>query len=236
MSFEQDDTEQEDAAGAHRTTQAWGLMLLLGWVAFEVTAQPRYGIAVTCSKFAWNDLLSGLWWRRVDPIRGRGLVGLFLCLSRGVFKWAGATLATCMLLMTFLDARGPQALQQSWVLSFAIGIVLVVIASLLSGVAVATSLASGSQLWIDRGLTASRRRDQFPSLPEGSNTARAMVIASALVCGTVFAVITGLLGKTKLAEASPALALGMMWALQNRFASSGEEFWSVTESPDPSAT
>jgi hypothetical protein len=171
--------------------RAWAVMLALGWLVFEITAQPRYGIAVTCAKFGWNDFQNGFWWWRADRRHARGLAGGLLCWSRGVYKWAAGAITICVLLMLCLDAmtpNGAQANSNSWAISLVIGVLLLTVAAILSGASCTVALLGGVRLWLDGGLTGSRRRGVFPPDPRGSNVAHHLIlsfvaIGSMLLCG-----------------------------------------------------
>jgi hypothetical protein len=72
----------------------WPALFLIGWLIYEVTAQPDLGAAIVCAKFGWNDFCAALWLRRKDPDRGRARACFWFYLASGLWKMAiTATLA-----------------------------------------------------------------------------------------------------------------------------------------------
>lgn len=71
----------------------WSLLSLAALFVFELTAQPALSAVILCSKAGWEDLLTGLWLRRVDPNAGRGAACFWFSLLIGVAKIFAAAVA-----------------------------------------------------------------------------------------------------------------------------------------------
>jgi hypothetical protein len=77
-----------------RNFLSWPVVLAIGWLVYELTAQPNLGIVFVCAKFGWEDFRAALWLRRVDPVRRRGWAMFWLYLASALWKTAiAATIA-----------------------------------------------------------------------------------------------------------------------------------------------
>jgi hypothetical protein len=81
----------------------WPALVAIGWLLYELTAQPNLGAAVICAKFGWDDFRTGLWLRRVDPSRRRGRACFWLYLASGLWKMA-ITATIAIFAFAFLSA------------------------------------------------------------------------------------------------------------------------------------
>ena len=66
----------------------WLILIGLGFLVYELTAQPALGVSLASIKFGWNDLLSARWFRRTDPDRRRGRTYFWLYLASSFWKIA----------------------------------------------------------------------------------------------------------------------------------------------------
>ncbi|VTS08926.1 hypothetical protein [Tuwongella immobilis] len=64
------------------------LLLLLGWVVYEVTMLPGLAALFMCLKFGWADFRTAFWLRRTDPNKPRGRACFWMYLTSGVWKVA----------------------------------------------------------------------------------------------------------------------------------------------------
>src|SRR5947209_18895965 len=62
----------------------WTGLLAVGWVLYELTAQPAVGAVAVCLKFGWEDFRTALWLRRRDPDRRRGRACFWLYAGNGL--------------------------------------------------------------------------------------------------------------------------------------------------------
>lgn len=79
----------------------WAAVVLLGVLAFELTASAAFGIALACLKFGGEDFRSGFWLRQVDPNRARGRVCCWLFVASGLWK-AGIAAGNALMLLLVL--------------------------------------------------------------------------------------------------------------------------------------
>src|SRR5437868_5740148 len=65
---------------------SWGALFAVGWLIYELTARPSFGIVVACGKFGWEDFLAAHWLLRTDPYRGRGRACFWFHVANGLWK------------------------------------------------------------------------------------------------------------------------------------------------------
>ena len=65
----------------------------MGFVVFELTADPILGLVVACLKFGASDAVTAAWVVRHDPIKTRGRACLWFLIARALAKIALAALA-----------------------------------------------------------------------------------------------------------------------------------------------
>src|SRR5262245_2789700 len=84
--------ESLDYERPQETATRWAvglsLLIILGWVLFELTAQVPLALAVVCLKFGWEDFRTAVWLRKEDPCRARGWAEFWLFVSSGLWKTA----------------------------------------------------------------------------------------------------------------------------------------------------
>jgi hypothetical protein len=98
-------------AGRWSAVLSWPLLVLLGWLLFELTAQPGLGAAVLCVKFGWNDFRTAWWLRRRDPWPARGRACFWTYLASGCGKvvlTAFLVMIVCVLLTPGRPGPGKQ--------------------------------------------------------------------------------------------------------------------------------
>jgi len=74
----------------------WGAIALVGFLIFELTAEPALSFSAVCLRYAWEDLRTAWWLRRNDdwPVRAR-VLGWFL-LARGLARVGIAAFAVVL--------------------------------------------------------------------------------------------------------------------------------------------
>jgi hypothetical protein len=146
----------------------WGSMIVVGLLVYEITAQPHWGIAVSCLKFVWNDLTLGWWWFRRDTWVWRGLCGMFMVWCRGIAKYAAIMFPVGIVLL-LLNPEQNGDVESAWFASMIVAMLAMmswfVGGLLISGLA----LVGGVKLWLDSELLGCRRLDEFPPVRFNSN-------------------------------------------------------------------
>src|SRR5262245_47029144 len=66
----------------------WAGLLTLGWVLYELTAQPALGVIGLCLKLEWDDFRTAWWLRSRDASRRRGRTCFWLYTANGAYKAA----------------------------------------------------------------------------------------------------------------------------------------------------
>jgi hypothetical protein len=109
-----DEYREERRGWFGRLHLSWPMLFLAGWLLYEFTAQPGLAALVACAKFAWADVRTAVWLRRVDPDRWRGQTCFWAYLTYGL--WKVAVMATLTMIVLGLvgvlfdrAARQPQA-------------------------------------------------------------------------------------------------------------------------------
>src|SRR5262245_6522225 len=78
--------EHDDRAGRWANVLSVPLLLVIGWVLYELTAQPALGVAAVCAKFGWDDFRTARWLLRIDPNPARGWACAWLSIANGLVK------------------------------------------------------------------------------------------------------------------------------------------------------
>jgi hypothetical protein len=179
-----------------RNPFTWTTLIALGWVAYELTAQPGLGAFIVCAKFGWNDFRTAFWLRRIDPNRARGRTCFWLYLASGLWKVA-VTGSALMFVLGFCMAqqRGPRAGQPPQPFTVALEAALAgaglsaLIGFVLSTLATSRALWgaywNGLRLWLSSGLHRARRAKVWPSIyPDcGSQNRIVILVYSTLILG-----------------------------------------------------
>jgi hypothetical protein len=189
------------------------MLLLLGWLLYELTAQPALGVAAVCLKFGWEDFRTACWLRRRDPVRGRARACFWLYTASGLWKSA-ITASVMIFAFAFLkgmqaNAGGGQARLGGELPPQVIGALLTafgsyVLSSLATCAAVWLALWYRIKLWLDAGVHRARREGLWPppDYRDLRTNKAGRVVLTALVltlftCGftTLVAVALGLGGR-----------------------------------------
>jgi hypothetical protein len=168
------------------------VLLALGFLVYELTAQPGLGAAIACTKFGWDDFLTARWLRRRDPDRRRGRAEFWLFVAAGLWKTA-VTAVIVIFAVGFLEAAlrpPPQAAQVPQPPSDAVvGALLAAFfgfafSTLATGRAFLTALQCRVRLWIDGRIHRDRRADRWPPISTAGRKNRAgAVLFTALFLG-----------------------------------------------------
>jgi hypothetical protein len=213
----------------------WSAFGLLGWLAFELTAQPAVGVAVVCSRFGWNDFLTAFWLLRKDPHRARARACGWYCLALGTTRILVAAFVLIMLVTTVMQAlqdvlpnqnANPNPPDAVYGLVF----LMLLVSPVLAVFAVLGSVAArrgGTRVWLDASLSRARRDNiwppEYPSGPVNSLETKArlawlsmlviLITGALVVAGTVVFVLSRAAGAIVLVAASvliPRVARGVI--------------------------
>lgn len=163
----------------------WFALLALGWLIFELTAEPVFVALVSCAKFGWNDLLTSLWLRRTDPNKTRGRIHSLFYLAHGFWK---ITLASSgisyLLLMVDVLQEAPGKLKGPPVelkATFILSVVAFLLSAFITWIAVIRSRWSGSKVYVNATIHQSRRLNLWPPQVSGRNHVNRLVVTALLL-------------------------------------------------------
>jgi hypothetical protein len=184
----------EDPPPRRRPSLVLPLLFALGFLVYELTANPGLGAAIACTKFGWDDFLTARWLRRRDLDRRRGRAEFWLFVAVGLWKTA-VTGVVVIFGVGFLEAtlRPPPQIGQAppppsdaivgALLTAFFGFTLSSLATLRAFV---TALRFRVRLWIDGKVHRDRRADRWPPLTtEGRKNRAGAVLFTALFLGTI---------------------------------------------------
>ena len=172
---------------------SWGTTLPLGWLIYELTAQPSFALVVACAKFGWNDFLTAHWLLRTDPDQGRGRTCFWFYVASGLWKITVAAFVitgSILILMVALNGKPPRGLFDAG-LTAAIGITLLAVIPL---VGVMHARVFKVKVWVDSSIHAYRRHDIWPPQATGFNSTMGLLFPALLVPVVVTALVTIQLG------------------------------------------
>jgi hypothetical protein len=151
----------------------WTVLFILGFLVYEITARPAYGITIVCAKFGWNYFRSALWLVRVDPNRQRGWASFWLYLAAALAKIA---ITASMILLAFgiltlipvPVAFQPQGNANAGVKEIMLAYVTAFVAFPLSGLVTIAALIQGARrkikLWLDPRVEHARKQNNWPPI------------------------------------------------------------------------
>ncbi|MSR59372.1 MAG: hypothetical protein EXS05_17305 [Planctomycetaceae bacterium] len=172
---------------------SWGAMLTLGWLIYEITARPSFGIVVACGKFGWNDFLTAHWLLRTDPDQPRGRTCFWFYVANGLWKITIAAFlatGTLLILMVALNDNPPDGLVGVG-LTAAMGVTLLAVIPLIG---VCNARWHGVRVWVDASLHESRKADLWPPRPTGLNATMGLLFPALMVPIVLTSLVTLHLG------------------------------------------
>lgn len=184
-----------------RWNSLWFLVMAIGLVLFELTAQPSLVAVAICSKFGLADIRNGYWLRRRDPARVRGKVLFWFSLSRGLWK---TTLAGFVAMFAFVWLAAIFGQRQFVARGHVVGSAATflfgfVLGSLTTMTGVILARIGGIRVWLDAGISEAREDNEFPP-PETSSNRISLIVAASLI----LPVIIFLMVLAGVAQANPA--------------------------------
>ena len=158
----------EPSPSRWRSSLAWGTLLIVALLAFEVTANPAVGVAVACLKFGWEDWLSALWLRRADPDPQRGRACFWMYGASGLWKSSiVAFLAMFAMPLLAVFVANPRARALG---PYLVGAALMALGGfgtfLIAGwIAIGVALRNRVKVWVGPEAHWARRRNHWPPQP-----------------------------------------------------------------------
>jgi hypothetical protein len=219
--------ERSRPGGRWLRASAWPLVVLLGWLLFELTAQPALAFVALCLKLGWNDFRTAWWLRRRDPRPGRGLACLLLYASSGLWKVTLTAFLLMIILVVALavavEIAGPQNRPMGEVEQQLMAAALTIflgsaLALPLTGAALVVARLSRVKLWLSGRVHQARRDDCWPppdEIPPGPN--RLGILALVVVVLTWLVALGGII----------ALLASAFGARQNRGAAGALPFVAI---------
>ncbi len=185
----------------------WPVLILLGLIVIEFTADPMLATIIVCSKLAWRDVATAFWIRKRDPSPGRGKALFWFTLAYGTCKVMMWSLAVAVVLIVTTavtvvvilpqfgqagraianlldDNRLAMALTRMGLvgaLSFAPVVIL-------TGIACLSAKWHRIRVWMDPSLDTARRKRSWPPHCNGTRNRVDTVLlisVAALVVGTL---------------------------------------------------
>ena len=157
---------EEPSGPGWQAPVSWAGLLVLGWLLYELTAQPAVGAATMCVKFGWEDFRTALWLARRDPQRHRGWACFWLYLANGL--WKAAVVAFVMgYALTVLGENAPGPRRRQAVNQVQLGIWLTAGNGLLLSTAAALRAIwlahrHGLRLWLHSAVHRACWADDWP--------------------------------------------------------------------------
>jgi hypothetical protein len=152
-------------SGRWSAVLGWPLLVLLGWLLFELTAQPGLGAAVLCLKLGWEDFRTAWWLRRRDPWRGRGRACFWMYVASGWWK-VGLTAFGVLLLCAVLTPKAQQQAGQppppEVIAAFLTGVAGGLFMLVTTGWALWLARWHRVRVWLNPAVHQARRWDLWP--------------------------------------------------------------------------
>lgn len=156
-------SEEEAIPRRRRWPFSWLGLLALGWVVFELTAQPALGVSLVCVKFGWEDFRTAIWLARRDPDLRRGRSTASLYAAWGLWKTAGVAFAMTLAIALFMVPNNPPGdLLSAFLSTFATTLIGFALSSLLTLRAVILAWNGQRAFWLDRAVHSACRENDWP--------------------------------------------------------------------------
>lgn len=161
----------------------WVFMISLGWLLFELFAQPAIGVLVASLRFGWPEVLNARWLLRRDPDHFRARTCATFCLAYGFFRISVLTLGLVVLAFVIalfvaqnvvvrgnipIDARAMRT--AGWIIGSSF-----LMTALISTAGTWMAWQGRYRVWVGKGLADCRARSQWPPQPSGPNEACSML-------------------------------------------------------------
>jgi len=180
---------------------SWPVLLTLGFVVYELFAEPALGITVACLKFGLAHMWAGIWLLAKDPEKRRA-VALACCYwGYGALRVGTVAFPTAMAIGVLMQQRVAELAVTALLAFGGIGCFCV-----LTTLGVLLARWWGVKVWLSPGVPQDLRLGPWPPRWPGPNRLWVVVKPAMLVCGVVFGVVVFLL-----LEAFLPIVFGRLW-------------------------
>jgi hypothetical protein len=168
------------------STRLWLVLLALGWLLLELTADPVFVVIAACSKFGWEDMHTAFWLRRRDPERNRGRTHFWFYIANGLWKVTMVALGLSFVIVCVAAGLEQRPAQQpldppkEYFASIGLGALALFLSAAATWIAVAKAWWGGVKLWVDSTVHQSRTRNVWPPQAWGENRAKRLVLTAFL--------------------------------------------------------
>ena len=191
MMHEREEPIEEQPSRPWEVPVTWTGLILVGWLLYELTAQPALGVVGVCLKFGWEDFRTAWWlWRR-DPQRQRGRACFWLYVANGLWKAAVVAFVMGFAVGTVADQiPGPRRAPQ---LPEVVGAIVLTTVSgfALAGLAALRAIwlarRWGLRLWLHSAVHRACWRDAWP--PDRVQSGSSNRLGCLLFTGVLLALI-----------------------------------------------
>lgn len=160
----------------------WPLMLFIGWLVFDLTADAALTAVIACAKFGWNDWLTARWLRKTDPVRARAAACAWFFRASAVWKVAlAATVGMFLLILVEIAVLGRKAPGREWTFVTCEAFLGFLLAGLLTSVASFFAWRGGQRVWVNRRLHLLRRHEIWPPLGVGRRNGVPALVTTAVL-------------------------------------------------------
>jgi hypothetical protein len=152
----------------------WAWLLALGWLVYELTAQPALGILSVCLKFGWERFKTAWWLLRTDPVCRRAWACCALYTASALWRVAGgagilyALFLLEMIVLIDLGLAGPQVRLVPAVVATTVIIGVTALCAAAAGCAAFVLAAlHGIKVWLHPSVDVTRRGRVWPPPDRG---------------------------------------------------------------------
>ena len=178
----------------------WPALLLLGWVAFELTAQPAIGVVLACGKFGWEDFLTARWLRRTDPNPGRARACRWFYIAAALWKISITATVAMFLIVWVTVAIDPKAdPSPQFMTLMLVAMFGFIFSSIVTYVGIVSAYRHGVKVWVEGSVHRDRRLAHWPPQSCRSNRAGRLLL-TALILPTITIVLIAFVSALSFAE------------------------------------
>jgi hypothetical protein len=157
----------------------WPALVVLGWLVYEITAQPALGVVVACTRVGWNDLITARWLLRIDANRGRGWTCFWLYVASAFWRIGLAGIVFMVAVACLADVKRGQldlSTEIDSILATALG--SIALTTLTVCLVIGFASRNRVKLWLNsRSMRQARKSNMWPSFAQvkGRNHAEYVV-------------------------------------------------------------